>query len=162
LDSELTQIKNSHTSLINDRAGAEGNMIDLLQERHIRALADLSTKSQKDHSHFVETLQNKRQNDLSTRALQHKTCVQELQAKIKGLHASHKAAIASIQANAEAQTEALKKDHKAEVNKRTDKHSAELSTLETSTKVKYCLQAKSILCHFHDDFDSLGVLTLLH
>lgn len=110
-------------------------MIDLLQERHVRALADLSTKSQKDHSSFVSTLQNKHQNDLSTRLSQHKTRVQELDAKIKGLHASHKAAVASIQANAEAQTEALKKAHKDEVTKRTDKHSAEVTTLETTTKV---------------------------
>lgn len=120
-------------------------MIDLLQERHVRALADLSTKSQKDHNHFVGTLQNKRQNDLAARASQHNASVQELDAKIKGLHASHQAAIASIQANAQAQTETLKKDHKAEVTKRTNKHSAELSILVTTTKVKCCRCIKSIL-----------------
>ncbi|KAG0042612.1 hypothetical protein BGZ83_000252 [Gryganskiella cystojenkinii] len=144
LDYELSQIKASHTGLVQDRGGENANMIQVLQERHQRALEELRSRLDREHKHYLDTVQNKQHSDLASLATTHTDLVNSLETRLLQSHSkftSDKETLEKSQIDLETKA---KKDHYAEKIIRRAKHMEELSALETTTKAKMQIELDTV------------------
>ncbi|KAF9983371.1 hypothetical protein BGZ75_005167 [Mortierella antarctica] len=133
-DSELAQINASHASQLDDRKGADGGMIEMLQNRHVRALSELTVKAEKEHNMYLNTLQNKQKAAISSLVSKHKERSVELESKIKKLKTKHETDVTAMKAKADTDAKKLKQKHASEITKHKEQHAKKLKTVEGSTK----------------------------
>ncbi|KAG0253743.1 hypothetical protein BG011_006202, partial [Mortierella polycephala] len=143
-DMELTQIKASHANLLKNHTGSQSGTMEMLQDRHLRALGEVSVKIEKEHTQYLGTLQNKQRTDISEQGTKYNERVLALNGKIKALKEKHVTDMASLKDKADVESEALKKEHATEIADRSEKHEKELKVLEVSTKDKMQLELDQV------------------
>jgi len=136
LDYELSQIRASHSALIQDRHGeaATQDMTLVLQERHQRSLQDLRARLDRENQQYLCTVQTKQHNEISSMTAKYQELVQTLETRIQEAHEQYKSDKVRIATSGEQRASKAKKDHFAEKVMRRAKQMEELSAIETATK----------------------------
>ncbi|GJJ69944.1 hypothetical protein EMPS_02293 [Entomortierella parvispora] len=150
LNYELSQIRASHSALVQERHGeaATQNMTLVLRERHQRSLQDMRSRLERENKQYLDTVQTKQQNEIATMTTRHQELVHSLETRIQKTLEQHTSDKIQITTSGEERASKATKDHFAEKVIRRAKQMEELSAIETSTKESMLKELDEVKARF--------------